>query len=142
MQLLLSRSASRSKKHNVQGALLQKTVVVLGATPKAGRYAHLAMKKLQEHGHRAIPVNPAFSEVLGEPCYQSIAEVREPIDTVTMYVGAARSEPLVEEIVAANPRRIIFNPGAENGNLADRAEASGIEVVHGCTLVMLQTGLF
>jgi predicted CoA-binding protein len=100
------------------------------------------MQMLKAHGHRAIPVNPAFSEVLGEKCYQRISEVPVPIDTLTMYVGAPRSEPLAQEIIDARPRRIIFNPGAENDHLASRAEAQGIEVVSGCTLVMLQTGMF
>lgn len=119
-----------------------KTVVVLGATPKADRYAYRAMKMLQEHGHRAIPVNPAFPEVLGETCYRSISEVPVPIDTVTMYVGEKRSEPLIEDIVQAKPRRIIFNPGAENDHLEAKATAQGIEVLHDCTLVMLQAGSF
>lgn len=119
-----------------------KTVVVLGATTKPERYAYLAMQRLKESGHRAIPVNPAFEEVLGERCYPSIADVAEPIDTVTVYLGAPRSEPLIDEIINARPRRIILNPGAENAHLAERAKARGIEVVEGCTLVMLRSGLF
>jgi predicted CoA-binding protein len=87
-------------------------------------------------------VNPAFGEVLGQRCFASIREVPEPIDTLTMYVGAARSTPLIQEIVAARPRRIIFNPGAENPGLAQAAEAAGIEVVEGYTLVMLSAGTF
>ena len=118
------------------------TVVVLGATPKEDRYANKAMKMLKEYGHRAIPVNPAFQEVLGEKCHASIKEVAAPIDTVTLYLGEARSEPLVADILAAKPRRIIFNPGAENANLAREAEARGIEAVEGCTLVMLRSGEF
>lgn len=117
-------------------------MVVLGATPKEERYANMAMKLLVEHGHHAVPVNPAFDEVLGEKCYQSIADVPSPIDTVTLYLGQARSEPLIAEILQAQPRRIIFNPGAENPHLGREAEARGIEVVEGCTLVMLRTGQF
>ena len=119
-----------------------KNVVVLGATPKEDRYAHMAMRRLQSRGYHAIPVNPAFDEILGERCYKSIADVPGPIDTVTMYVGAARSTPLIDEIVQAQPRRIIFNPGAENSALASRAEENGIDVVEGCTLVMLGAGTF
>ena len=117
-------------------------VAVIGATPKTDRYAFLAMQKLKGHGYHAIPVNPAFDEVLGEKCFKSVADVPEPIDTVTMYVGAARSEPLIEEILRAKPRRIIFNPGAENDHLAEKAKEQGIEVVEGCTLVMLTVGTF
>jgi predicted CoA-binding protein len=119
-----------------------KNVVVIGATPKADRYANMAMRRLRQHGYRPIPVNPAFEEVLGELCYKGIGEVLEPIDTVTMYVGQARSTPLIREIIGARPRRIIFNPGAENPALAAEAEKNGIAVVEGCTLVMLAAGAF
>ena len=118
------------------------TVAVMGATPKSDRYAYKAMQLLRQYGHRPIPVNPAFPEVLGETCYRSIADAPKPIDTVTMYLGKQRSDPLIDEIVAAKPRRIIMNPGAENDELAKKAEAAGIKVDYDCTLVMLQTGSF
>ncbi len=117
-------------------------VAVLGASPKPDRYAYRAMELLAEYGHRAVPVNPAFGEILGQTCYPGIAAVPGPIDTITLYLGAARSTPLIDEIVATKPRRIIMNPGAENSALAEKAEATGIEVVEGCTLVMLRTGQF
>lgn len=117
-------------------------VAVLGASPKPDRYAFRAMEMLRQHGHRAVPVNPTFEEVLGEKCYRSIADVAGPIDTVTMYLGKQRSDPLIGEIVGAKPRRIIMNPGAENDDLAAKAEAAGIEVDYACTLVLLQTGGF
>lgn len=117
-------------------------VVVLGASPKPDRYAYRAMQMLRESGHQAVPVNPAFDEILGEQCYNSIADVPQPIDTVTMYLGKARSDALIPEILSAKPRRIIMNPGAENETLAEEAEAAGIEVVEDCTLVMLRSGTF
>jgi predicted CoA-binding protein len=118
------------------------TVVVLGASPNPDRYAYLAMQSLRRHGYRAIPVNPAHAEILDERCYAAIGEVPVPIDTVTMYLGAARSTPLLAEIIEAKPRRIIFNPGAENETMATQARAAGIETVNACTLVMLSTGQF
>lgn len=118
------------------------TVAVLGASPKPDRFAFKAMELLAQYGPHARPVNPAISEILGQTCYPTIANVPGPIDTVTLYLGSARSAPLIDEILAAQPRRIIMNPGAENSALAERAEAAGIEVVEGCTLVMLRTGQF
>jgi predicted CoA-binding protein len=118
------------------------TVVVLGASPKSDRYAYRALEMLKKHGHRAIPVNPAFDNILGEKCYPTISAVPKPIDTVTLYLREARSTPLIEEILAASPRRIIMNPGAENAALAVEAEKVGIEVVEDCTLVMLRAGQF
>jgi len=117
-------------------------VAILGASPKPDRYAYRAFEMLREYGHRPIPVNPAFDEILGEKCYPKISDAPGSIDTVTLYLGEPRSNHHIDEIVAAKPRRIIMNPGAENSALADKAEAAGIEVVEGCTLVMLSTGQF
>jgi len=118
------------------------TVAILGASPKPDRYAYKAFELLLEYGHRPLPINPAFDEILGEKCYPKISEAPGPIDTVTLYLGQERSNPLIDEIVNAKPRRIIMNPGAENSALAAKAEEAGIEVVEGCTLVMLRTGQF
>jgi predicted CoA-binding protein len=117
-------------------------VAVIGASPKPDRYAYRAMRLLAEHGHRAIPINPAFDEILGQKCYRSIVDVPEKIDTVTLYLSEARSDLLTDEIIDAKPRRIIMNPGAENDALAEKAREHGIEVAEDCTLVMLGSGTF
>jgi predicted CoA-binding protein len=119
-----------------------KTVAILGASPKPDRYAYQALELLHEYGHRTLPINPAFDEILGEKCYPTISDAPGPIDTVTLYLGEARSSPLIDEIIDVRPRRIIINPGAENPALAAKAQEAGIEVVEGCTLVMLRTGQF
>ncbi len=120
----------------------KETVAILGASPKPDRYAYKAFEMLLEYGHRPVPINPAFDDILGEKCYPNISDAPKPIDTVTLYLSQPRSTPLIDEIIATKTRRIIINPGAENSELAEKAEEAGIEVVEGCTLVMLQTGQF
>jgi hypothetical protein len=39
-------------------------------------------------------------------------------------------------------KRIIFNPGAENPELAKLAEEKGIETIEACTLTMLASRLY
>lgn len=120
----------------------KRNVAVLGASPKPDRYSNQAVRLLASFDYRPLPVNPSFDEIEGMTCFPSLAEIDEPVHTITLYLGPARSTPLIEEIVAANPQRIIMNPGAENEELAAAASGAGIEVVEGCTLVMLRTGLF
>jgi Trk K+ transport system NAD-binding subunit len=71
------------------------------------------------------------------------------VDSVSTLVNRKLSETVIRSelnIVIVSIRRnngeIIFNPGAENPNLAKAASAAGIEVVEDCTLVMLQSGTF
>ena len=120
----------------------KRNVAVLGASPKPDRYSNQALRLLAKLDYRPLPVNPFFEEIEGVTCFPAIAAIDEPVHTVTLYLGAARSTPLIEEIVAAQPQRIILNPGAENDELAAAASSAGIEVVEACTLVMLRAGLF
>ncbi|MEO8440345.1 MAG: CoA-binding protein [Spartobacteria bacterium] len=120
----------------------KRNVAVLGASPKPERYSNQALRLLARMDYRPIPVNPAFEEIEGLPCFPSLGAIGETVHTATLYLGPGRSTPLIDAIIAAHPQRIIMNPGAENEELATAASSAGIEVVEACTLVMLRTGLF
>lgn len=117
-------------------------VVVLGASPNPDRYSNKAIRQLKAHGHIVVPVNPAHKTIEGLPVAASLAAVQGPVDTLTVYVGPQHIEPLLDDIVALGPKRVIINPGAESPVLTKRLEASGIRFLEACTLVMLSTGQF
>lgn len=121
---------------------MTETVAVLGASPKPERYSNKAIRLLREYGHTVLPVNPAQAEIEGLAVTRSIDALPRGIDTVTMYVSPAHSTPLLAPLLALKPRRVIFNPGAENPALEDGLRAAGIEVEDACTLVLLRTGQF
>lgn len=117
-------------------------VAILGASKNKERYSYLAFKMLQEYGHTPVPVSPKFAELEGFKTYASLNDVKEKVDTLTMYVGPDISAKLTEDIVALNPRRVIFNPGSENQALQKQLSEKGIEVEEACTLVLLRTKQF
>ncbi len=117
-------------------------VAVLGATPKEDRFSFKAVHQLKEHHHVPIPVHPAGHTVDGIPGVKTLDDIKEPVDTLSMYVGPQISDGEYERIIRLKPRRVIFNPGSENPALADKLRAAGIEVVEACTLVMLRSDLF
>jgi len=117
-------------------------VAILGASRNPERYSYRAFKMLLEYGHTPIPVTPKFAELEGVAAHPSLNDIREPFDTLTMYVGPEISGKLSEEILNAKPRRVIFNPGSENPELRQKLLDTGIEVEEACTLVMLRTNQF
>lgn len=121
---------------------MAETVAVLGASPKRERYSNQAVRLLQQHGHHVIPVNPAQSEIEGLAVARHVDHIRENVDTVTVYLNPAHSSALASALKALQPRRVIFNPGAENQELEDSLRKAGIEVEEACTLVLLRTGQF
>ena len=117
-------------------------VAVIGASDKPDRYSYQAVKLLQDKGHDVYPVHQRIKDIEGLNVYPSINDIRNPIDTITLYVAADISTKMADDLIAKKPRRIIFNPGAENPALEAKAQASGIKPVNACTLVMLRTGQF
>jgi len=117
-------------------------VAVLGASTNEERYSFKAVQMLQEHGFAPIPVHPAGHVVDGLQAVKSLTDITETVDTLTMYVGEKISSQQFDLILKLKPRRVVFNPGAENKNLEAKLTEAGIEVIEACTLVMLRTEQF
>lgn len=112
-------------------------VAILGASNKTHRYSYMATERLMKAGHKVFPIHKTVEEILGNKVYKNLSDIKEKIDTITVYVNKEISSELKPEILKLNPSRIIFNPGTENLELAEQARSLGIEVVYACTLVML-----
>lgn len=118
-----------------------KKTVVLGASPNPQRYAYMAVNRLMEYGYEVVPVGIKSGEIANLSILTGGPRI-DNVDTVTVYVGATNQPPLYNYIFSLEPKRIIFNPGAENPELEAQAKKRGIEVVNGCTLVMLSAGTY
>jgi predicted CoA-binding protein len=116
-------------------------MLVLGAVEKPERYSCKAVKSLARNGYNVVAVGfkPGFIkdiEILtGTP-------VVEDVDTVLLYMGEHKQKEYYDYILRLNPRRVIFNPGAENRELQDMLEKKGIEAVRDCALIMINTNSF
>ena len=120
------------------------TVAVLGASSEPERYSYKAISFLLEKGLKVIPVSIRNKTIQGLSCVPSLNDINinDNVDTLTIYVNPKISDTQLESIIKLNPRRVIFNPGTENENLASALEKAGIEVLEACTLVLLRTGQF
>ncbi len=117
-------------------------VVIVGASDKPDRYAHMALTLLRRHGHEVVPVHPRLTEIEGVPVVSDLSDITGAVDTVTMYVGPAISSGLADKLIALKPQRVIFNPGSEIPELASKLQAAGITTEEACTLVLLNTAQF
>ncbi|WP_091774228.1 CoA-binding protein [Piscibacillus halophilus] len=70
-----------------------KTIAVVGLSDNPSRTSYRVSKVMQKHGYRIIPVNPKVDEVLGEKAYNTLEDIKEPIDIINVF---RRSEYLVD----------------------------------------------
>ncbi|MES2680346.1 MAG: CoA-binding protein [Bacteroidota bacterium] len=120
---------------------MNKPTVIIGASPDPGRYSYLATASLKKKGHTVFPVGLRAGNIEGENIITDKPALSD-IHTVTLYVGQKNQAAWTDYILSLHPKRIIFNPGAENPDLFASAAEQGIECQEACTLVMLSVGTY
>lgn len=119
-----------------------KKTLVLGASTKPGRYALMAAERLLQKGHSIELLGQSEGQIGGVNIKTEIEDIDKDIDTVTVYLSEKNQQQYEDFLLKMKPKRVIFNPGAENFELETKLEAQGSEVLEACTLVMLGTGQY
>jgi predicted CoA-binding protein len=115
-----------------------KKTLVLGASSNPARYSFLAINKLRAEGHDVVAIGRRTGTVNDVEITNTEVPI-ENLDTVTLYLNANNQKPYYNYILDQKPKRIIFNPGAENDELEKLASENHIDTQHACTLVLLST---
>ena len=118
-----------------------KKTLVLGASDNPSRYSYLAVNRLRSHGHPVVAIGKKNVMVADVPIEKEKKDWKD-VDTVTLYLNPTHQQQYYEYILSLKPKRIIFNPGAENDELADLAIKNGIIPIEACTLVLLSTNQY
>lgn len=118
-----------------------KKTIVLGASPNPARYSFKAVKSLLMYGYEVIPLGFRPGVIYDNFIQRGMPEI-DNVHTITLYIGEERQQEYHDYILSLKPKRVIFNPGTVNEHFMKELSESGVEVVEGCTLVMLDNGEF
>jgi predicted CoA-binding protein len=118
-----------------------KKTLVIGASENPSRYSYLALQRLQSHHHPVVAIGKRKG-IVGNAAIDTEKKDWKDVDTVTLYLNPLRQKEYYDYILSLKPKRIIFNPGAENDELSKLATKNGIQPVEACTLVMLATNQY
>ncbi|HUA06609.1 MAG TPA: CoA-binding protein [Solirubrobacteraceae bacterium] len=110
-----------------------RTWAVVGCSPDPRHDSNRIARLLQSHGYRVIPVNPNADaqELLGEPCYASLADIpeSEQVDVVDIFRRADQAGVHVDEAIAACAMAVWMQLGVIDEAAAQRALDAGLRVV-------------
>lgn len=118
-----------------------KKTVVLGASSNPQRYSYIAINRLRNLNYPTVAIGRRKGKV-SDIEIDMEKKPLEDVDTITLYLNAANQKQYYDYILSLKPKRIIFNPGAENDELYDLARQNGIQPMEACTLVLLSTGQY
>jgi len=95
-------------------ALFEPRSVALVGVPREPRPGQLFLRALLDPGYggRIYPVNPNAQEILGLPCYPSLAALPEVVDLAIVAVPAEAAVPVVEDCARRGVKAaILFTAG-------------------------------
>ncbi|MEA2451646.1 MAG: uncharacterized protein QOG04_356 [Actinomycetota bacterium] len=102
------------------------TIAVVGASTNPDRAGNYIPAYLQEHGYRIIPVNPNNDEVLGEKCYDALADIPEPVDCVEVFRRPEHTPDIARQAVAIGAKSLWLQLGIINDEARRIAEEGGL----------------
>ena len=106
-----------------------RSLAIVGISANWYRPSYFAAKYMQDHGYRIYPVNPNYTEVLGERCYPDVESIPEPVDIVDCFRKPGEIVPLARSAVAKGAKVLWMQLGIRNDDAAAIALAGGLDVV-------------
>jgi predicted CoA-binding protein len=106
-----------------------RVLAVVGLSDDPSRPSNEMAGYLQRHGYRIIPVNPRYTEVLGERCYPDLRAIPEQVDIVDVFRKPEDCAAIAAEAVAIGAGTLWLQLGIVNQEARRIAEAAGLRVV-------------
>jgi acetyltransferase len=111
-----------------------RSIAVIGASHIKGKIGHTIFSNILSGGYKGkvYPVNPKGGDIMGNPVYQSILDISQDIDLVTVTVPAKFVLEVVEECAEKGVRhiQIITSGFSEIGNIEEEKKIVSIANSH------------
>jgi hypothetical protein len=106
-----------------------RSVALVGVSPNPLRASNFVASYLIRTPFRTYMVNPAADEVLGRPCFPTIADLPEVPDIVDVFRRVEAIPGVVDEAIAVGAKVVWMQLGLRNDEAARTAVDAGLLVV-------------
>lgn len=106
-----------------------RVVAVVGLSADPARPSYQVAQYLQQHGYRIVPVNPGYTEILGEKCYPGLKDIPFPVEVVDIFRQPEAIPAIVSEAIEVGAKVVWMQLGLVVEEAARRARAAGLQVV-------------
>lgn len=112
---------------------------VVGASANRDKYGNKVLRVYQQHGLKAIPINPKEKEIEGVPCMPTIMELPAEVKSISVITPPEVTNQVVDMAIRKGITNIWMQPGAENPAAVDNCRMHNINVIAdgSCILVVL-----
>jgi uncharacterized protein len=113
-------------------------IAVIGLSPVPARPSYGVTRYMISHGYEIYGVRPAAPpEILGRPCVEKLADLKEDIDIIDVFRNADAIPALVDEIeqwmkdkpIDRRPKALWLQEGVTHPEAEKKAEKLGLKVI-------------
>ncbi len=105
------------------------SIALVGVSANPLRSSNFVATYLVKTPYRVYCVNPMYDEVLGLPCYRTLADLPEVPDIVDCFRRRDDLPGVVEEAIAVGAKAVWFQLGLRHDEAARGARDGGLAVV-------------
>jgi predicted CoA-binding protein len=106
-----------------------RTVAIVGLSAEWHRPSYFVGKYLQDHGYRIVPVNPRYTEILGERSHARLEDIPGAVDLVTVFRRTEDVLPVARSAVAVGAKVFWQQIGVVNHDADALVRAAGLDSV-------------
>src|ERR1041385_4553685 len=109
--------------------LAARTIAIVGLSDDPNRTSNHVGGYLQDAGYQIIPINPNCKTVLGQQCFASLEELKQPPDVVLVFRRSEYTPQIAEQAVAAKAKGLWLQVGIHHPEAKRIAENSGLDYI-------------
>lgn len=106
-----------------------KVIAIVGLSDDETKDSNIVARYLQKNGYRIIPVNPKYTETLGEKSYPDLRSVPEHVDIVDIFRKPDAIPEIADQAIAIKADTVWMQLGLIDNESAKKAEKAGLNVI-------------
>ncbi|RJQ17612.1 CoA-binding protein [Candidatus Woesearchaeota archaeon] len=113
------------------------SIAIIGASNNKDKYGNKAVRAYKQAGFKVFPVNLKEKTIEGLPCFTSILDIKEPVETASLYVSPEIGLNLVEAFAKKGIKQVYLNPGSESPAIIKKLKDKKIKVLQACSILAI-----
>lgn len=109
---------------------------VVGASSDKGKYGYKVFKKLIDLDYKAYPVNPNADIILEEKVYDTLKDLPEKPDVVSIVTPPKVTEKIVKQCKKLGIEKVWMQSGAESKEAIKFCNQNDIDLINGQCIII------
>ena len=132
------------ERKTIEDFLAQRHIAFVGVSRDTKQFANTVYRHMRDGGRVLYPVNRTAegAPIEGDPSYQRLADVPDPVDGVIVMVPAPAAAAVVEQAIERGiPRVWLYRgvgPGSVSPGAVELCRANGVALVDGACPFMFE----